>query len=109
MRPPCSALASIGSTSRPGRQRATTITAVGREAQVNGKLLAPPLTVRAIGNPKELKGALEMNEGIVQKVGLKDLQIIDIRERPQLELPAYSHTRVAGSAPESARQAAADR
>lgn len=86
----------------------TTITAEGRAARVNNRLLIPPLTVRAIGNPKELKGALEMNEGIVQKVGLKDLQMITIKEKQQLELPAYSRPGNADASAES-RQTAANR
>lgn len=87
----------------------TTITAgPGRSAVVNGKTLALPLTLRVIGNPKELRGALEMNEGILLKTGLRELRMIDIKEKQQLELPAYANTGVAGSAPES-REATANR
>jgi uncharacterized protein YlxW (UPF0749 family) len=85
----------------------TTITPEGHNARVNGRSMAPPFTIRALGNPKELAGALSMNEGILQKVGLKELKMSLIKEKEQLELPAFAQRGVAG-APPASRQAAAN-
>jgi len=85
----------------------TSVTAEGHNARVNGRLMSPPFTIRALGNPKELRGALSMNEGILQKVGLKDLKMSLIKEKEQLELPAFAQPGIAGAAP-ATRQAAAN-
>ena len=87
----------------------STIQGQNRTAVINGAVLPLPLTIRAIGNPKELKAALQMPEGIVAKVGLRDLEMITIKESQQLELPAYTQPGIANSASAVERQATADR
>lgn len=87
----------------------STVRSDDRGALVNGRVLAGPYRVQAIGSAKELRAALEMPEGIVVKRGLRELEMITLKETQQLELPAYSHTRVAGPTPSGERQTAANR
>jgi uncharacterized protein YlxW (UPF0749 family) len=75
----------------------TTVRAQGRSAVVNGRVLNPPFRVRAIGNPRELYGALSMPEGIIQVRGLKELDMITVKESQSLELPAFVQSPTAGS------------
>ena len=71
---------------------------VRRPAFEGGKAMGQPFIIRAIGNSRELRAALEMPEGIAEKFGLKGLQMILIKETPKLELPAFANTRAADSA-----------
>lgn len=87
----------------------STVQADPQGARINGRVLAGPYTIRAIGNRKELRAALEMPEGIVAKRGLRELEMIVLKENQQLELPAYSHTRNAGSPGDRGDQTAANR
>jgi uncharacterized protein YlxW (UPF0749 family) len=89
---------SVASAAGKDAQRFVTTTSVlnnGRTVTVNGRNLSPPYVIRAIGNPKELRAALEMPEGIVQNRGLNVLKMITIEEAEQLVLPAYSGSRTA--------------
>jgi len=70
----------------------TTIRSAGRGVMVNGKTLRPPYLITAIGNPKDLRNALEMTEGIIQMRSLKLLKMITIEESDHLVLPAYSRS-----------------
>jgi uncharacterized protein YlxW (UPF0749 family) len=63
---------------------------VGSTAIVNGTQLSAPYTILAIGNPKELHGALDMPEGFVQSRGLNVLKMIEIAEEKEIVLPEYS-------------------
>lgn len=87
----------------------STIQGVGNSAVVNGQALSRPFIIRVIGNPKELKAALQMPEGIVAKVGLRDLDMINIKESQQLELPAYSQPGIADADPVGQHAATANR
>lgn len=81
----------------------TTARCVGPTAVVNGVQLSAPYTILAIGNPKELRAALEMPDGFIQTRGLDILKMIVIEESSHLVLPEYS-----GSySPRYARPAAA--
>jgi uncharacterized protein YlxW (UPF0749 family) len=73
----------------------TTIQATGRDMLVNGVTLHAPFELRAIGNPKELRAALEMPDGIVDNRGLGPdvLQMLTIEEDKHLVLPAYVPSR----------------
>lgn len=57
---------------------------------VNGRALRAPYRIEVIGNPKELRAAVGMPEGIVQARGLDVLKMIEIEESERLVLPAYS-------------------
>jgi uncharacterized protein YlxW (UPF0749 family) len=63
---------------------------VGPAAVINDNRLAAPYHIYAIGNPKELRAALEMIEGIVKNRGLDTLKMIEIQEANHLVLPPYS-------------------
>jgi uncharacterized protein YlxW (UPF0749 family) len=86
----------------------TSVQALDRSALVNGRHLAPPFYIRVIGNPKELKAALEMPEGIVKIRGLDELRMIVLKETKQLELPAFANARVADTPRPREHAAAAD-
>jgi uncharacterized protein YlxW (UPF0749 family) len=58
----------------------TTVQQQGRALRVNGRLME---------GPKNLRGALELPDGIIDNRGLSVLQMITIEEAPRLVLPAY--------------------
>ena len=64
---------------------------------VNSTSMAPPYEITAIGNPKELRAALEMPEGIIQVRGLGEevLKMVVIQEASDLVLPGYTGARSA--------------
>ncbi|MBM3459608.1 MAG: DUF881 domain-containing protein, partial [Armatimonadetes bacterium] len=68
----------------------TTARCVGPNTIVNGVQLSAPYTILAIGNSRELRGALEMQNGFVQMRGLDVLKMITIEEMERLELPEYA-------------------
>lgn len=81
----------------------TTARCVGPNAVVNKTQLSAPYTLWAIGNPKELRSALEMPNGFVQIRGLAQLKMIVIEEQEEIVLPEYAGTfglRYASPAPE---------
>jgi uncharacterized protein YlxW (UPF0749 family) len=69
----------------------TTVQPSGRDMLINGVVLKAPYVLQAIGNPKELRAALEMPDGIVDNRGLGNdvLQMLTIEEAKHLVLPAY--------------------
>jgi len=74
-------------------QRVTAMTAVrcvGPTVHVNNVPLAGPYYIFAIGNPKTLRGALEMPGGIIKNQGLDTLGMVQIESRDEMILPAYS-------------------
>jgi len=85
----------------------TTVRPDGRRAVVNGRHLTPPFRIRAIGNPRELAGALAMPEGIMQVRGLKELDMITIKEMQSLELPAFVQSPASGGQPAGGERQAA--
>lgn len=68
----------------------TTARCVGPNAVVNGTQLSAPYTIWAIGNPKELRAALEMPNGFVQIRGLDALKMIVIEEAQEIDLPEFT-------------------
>ncbi len=68
----------------------TTARCVGPNAIVNGVQVSAPYTIYAIGNPKELRSALEMPNGFIQSRGLDVLKMITIEESDHLVLPQYA-------------------
>ena len=70
----------------------TTARCVGPVAIINGAQLSAPYSIYAIGNPKELHGALEMPNGYIENRGLKLLKMYTIEESEHLVLPEFSGT-----------------
>ena len=78
----------------------TTIHAEGKTVLINGQRLTAPYEIRAIGNPKELRAALEMPDGFIQTHNLDILKMITLEEASNLVLPAYPRSGGPGAAPE---------
>jgi uncharacterized protein YlxW (UPF0749 family) len=70
----------------------TTARCVGPVAIINGAQLSAPYTIYAIGNAKELQGAMEMPNGYIENRGLKLLKMYTIEESEHLVLPEFSGT-----------------
>jgi len=68
----------------------TTARCVGPNAVVNGTQLSAPYTIYAVGNPKDLRSALEMRNGYIQTRYLDVLKMINIEESQELVLPEYA-------------------
>jgi uncharacterized protein YlxW (UPF0749 family) len=68
----------------------TTARCVGPNAIINGTQISAPYTIYAIGNPKELRSALEMPKGYIQIRYLDVLKMIQIEEAANLVLPEYN-------------------
>lgn len=86
------ALAISGADARDPQRIVVTSTArcVGPTAIVNGVSLAAPYTILAVGNPKELRGALEIPGGFIQMGALDALKMIEIKESQRIVIPKYS-------------------
>jgi uncharacterized protein YlxW (UPF0749 family) len=67
----------------------TGFSCAGTTILVDTKRLAPPYIIRAIGNPKNLKGALSMPGGFVETQILSFELDLTIEERDDLYLPPY--------------------
>jgi len=67
----------------------TTARCVGPNTIVNGMQISAPYRIYAIGNPKELKSALNMPNGYVEQRALNVLKMITIEESQHLVLPEY--------------------
>lgn len=77
---------------------ATTVLPDGEGVLVNGRPVKAPFRILVIGNPKELRAAVRMPEGIVSARGLDTLKMIEIKESENLVLPAFSRGGSAGNA-----------
>jgi uncharacterized protein YlxW (UPF0749 family) len=58
--------------------------------QVNGTPLAGPYTIWVIGDPATLESALRLPQGVVDKLQLSLLGMIDIKRSADIKIPAYS-------------------
>jgi len=69
----------------------TTIRPEGKGVSVDGVKLSVPYEILAIGNPKELRAALFMPEGIIMTRGLDQtvLKMLSVEESQHLVLPAH--------------------
>lgn len=70
---------------------------------INGRVLKAPFVIQVIGNPKELRAAVRMPEGIVSARSLDMLKMIEIKESDHLVLPAFSRSDRAGN-PQAANE-----
>lgn len=71
----------------------TTIRPDGKGVSVDGVKLSVPYEILAIGNPKELRAALFMPEGIIMTRGLDQtvLKMLSVEESQHLVLPAHNN------------------
>lgn len=90
----------IGGTGSPPQRFviATTVLPAADGVLVNGRPVKAPFRILVIGNPKELRAAVRMPEGIVSARGLDTLKMIEIKESEHLVLPAFSRDGNAGNA-----------
>lgn len=82
---------------------ATTVQPADDGVVVNGRVIKAPFRILVIGNPKELRAAVRMPEGIVSARGLDTLKMIEIEESEHLVLPAFSRGGSAGN-PQAANE-----
>ncbi len=87
----------LGGAGDPTPQRyivSTTVRPDGKGVSVDGVKLSAPYEILAIGNPKELRAALSMPEGIIQTRGLGPdvLKMISLEEAEHLVLPAHHNS-----------------
>lgn len=58
--------------------------------QVNGTPLAGPYTIWAIGDPRTLESAMKLPGGVVDKLQLALLGMIEFKQAAEIKVPAYS-------------------
>lgn len=65
---------------------------VGPVVQVNGQRVAPPIVIRAIGDADTLFTALDMAEGVLDKIRRYDPAMVRLEKRASVRVPAFSGT-----------------
>ncbi|MFN3650029.1 MAG: DUF881 domain-containing protein [Armatimonadota bacterium] len=70
----------------------TTARCVGNIAMVNHTPLAGPFEILVLGDPRELRAALERPEGYIRERELDTRQMVELEEAPRLVLPEYAGT-----------------
>lgn len=66
----------------------SSIRCVGPVVLVNSTQVAPPLTIKVIGRPETLEGALRLPMGVAD--GLFLLDMIEVTRQPDIVVPAYT-------------------
>lgn len=67
----------------------TEIRCAGPTISINHTLTAPPLEIRAIGDPVTLENALRMRGGVIEDLSLWGIEI-SLRREQQVQVPAYN-------------------
>lgn len=67
----------------------TEIRCAGPTISINHTLTAPPLEIRAIGDPATLENALRMRGGVIEDLSLWGIEI-SLRRDQQVQVPAYT-------------------
>jgi uncharacterized protein YlxW (UPF0749 family) len=83
----------ISGADRTHPQRVTVNSAArcaGASIRVNDALLSGPFTIWAIGNAANLENALRMQGGLLEKLQLELLDMVEIQQRTDLKIPAYA-------------------
>jgi uncharacterized protein YlxW (UPF0749 family) len=62
----------------------------GASIRVNDALLSGPFTIWAIGNPANMENALRMPGGLLERLQLVFLDMVEIQQRPDIKVPAYT-------------------
>jgi len=76
----------------------------GASIRVNDALLSGPFTIWAIGDPPNMENALRMQGGLLEKLQLEPLAMVEIKQRPDISVPAYTggtsfhHAKIVGAA-----------
>lgn len=68
---------------------ATEIRCAGPTISINHTLTAPPLEIRAIGDPVVLENSLRMRGGVIEDLSLWGIEI-SLRREQQVQVPAYT-------------------
>ncbi len=66
------------------------IRCAGTIIMVNDVKVAPPIVIRAIGDPNTLIGALNINGGIVSDLRMTDPNMVEIAPLKKMVIPAYT-------------------
>jgi uncharacterized protein YlxW (UPF0749 family) len=67
----------------------TEIRCAGPTISINHTLTAPPLEIRAIGDPTTLENSLRMRGGVIENLSLWGIEI-SLRRDPAVAVPAYN-------------------
>lgn len=67
----------------------TEIRCAGPTISINHTLTAPPLEIRAIGDPATLENSLRMRGGVIEDLSLWGIEI-NLRRDQQVQVPAYT-------------------
>jgi len=62
----------------------------GASIRVNDALLSGPFTIWAIGNAANLENALRMPGGLLERLQLEPLDMVEIKQQKDISVPAYS-------------------
>lgn len=68
----------------------TSVRCVGSVILVDSAKLAPPVVIRAIGDPQTILGAMNLPGGVVQEIRKTDERMVEISARQYLRLPAFA-------------------
>lgn len=60
----------------------------GPTIRINGKVLAPPFVISAVGNPDILESAIKMKGGVADTLQFFGIQVL-VKKLDQVKLPAY--------------------
>jgi len=66
----------------------TGIKCSGPTVRINGKVLAPPFIITAVGNPDILESAIKMKGGVAETLQFFGIQV-QVKKLEQVKLPAY--------------------
>ena len=69
---------------------ATEISLAGNNISINGRATAPPYTIKAIGNPGTLNGALTIRGGVVDEMRNNFDLTVNIKEEENIQIARYS-------------------
>lgn len=70
----------------------SSVRCVGPAIQINGQRVAPPVVIRAIGDADTLFTALDMPEGVLDKIRKYDPTMIHLEKKGTVHTPAFSGT-----------------
>jgi uncharacterized protein YlxW (UPF0749 family) len=62
----------------------------GASIRVNDALLSGPFTISAIGDAANMESALRMPGGLLERLQLEPLGMVEINQRPDISVPAYT-------------------
>ncbi|MCF8564463.1 DUF881 domain-containing protein [Alicyclobacillus tolerans] len=69
----------------------------GPVVRVNDHRLAPPFVIQAIGDPKTLQSALDIQGGVLDALRARSLRVSNPQQVPMITMPAFTGTIPTGS------------